>query len=213
MRRVITLVGAGLALAGVLAGCAGGGDYHYVKNSRKQTYFRVPSSWKLFEDENAIIDVAQPDLNRLQRSRELRRSWQVAFDADPEPTLGHLFRVTADEPWGLASTTHLSFRESDGVSTSALRNLYFDIDAAVQGDFGKIVSYEEFDQEDGLHGIHFVAKLVTDDNVRITVDQTTMLSQDRSKLYSLLLSCSSRCYRERKGRIEKVVDSWTVKAG
>jgi hypothetical protein len=213
LRRAITLIGAGLVAAGLLAGCAvADSNYHYVKNSRKETYFKVPKNWTLYNDESRLIDISQPGLNRLERSRELRRSWRVGFDGDPKPTMNHLYHFSAAKPWGEATTMHLDFSESDGVSTSALRNFYLPVDDLVQQQAAKIISYDEFDQNDGVHGIHMVAKLVTDDNVRVTIDQTSMLSQDRSELYSLIVSCSSRCFRDQESRIKSVVDSWTVRA-
>ena len=51
--RVAALV-VGAAVA--LTACAGTG-YHYVKNSSDKTYFKVPDSWKLY-NEDSVLDAA-----------------------------------------------------------------------------------------------------------------------------------------------------------
>ena len=46
----------------------------------------------------------------------------------------------------------------------------------------------------------------------MTIDQTMLLDQATTKLYALIVSCSSICYERNSGDIKKVVDSWTVRA-
>jgi len=38
-----------------------------------------------------------------------------------------------------------------------------------------------------------------------------MLDSGTTKLYSLVISCTSTCYEQNQSKIEQVVDSWTVK--
>jgi hypothetical protein len=46
----------------------------------------------------------------------------------------------------------------------------------------------------------------------ITIDQTVLLDQATTKVYVLIVSCSSVCYEQNSKQIKQVVDSWTVRS-
>ena len=210
MRRVITLIGAGLVAVGLLAGCAGSG-YDYVKSSSDRTYFKVPSKWTLYDEED-LADRFNGDLTDAQREQLLDDSWRVAFDASPKPTLGHLLETNAKDPSGVAVVRSLSFDDSDNVSLASLRNYFFDIDTAMSDGTGEVVDYEDLQLDGGFRGNHVVANLTMSDGGVMTIDQTMLLDQATTKLYALIVACSSTCYERNSGDIKKVVDSWTVRA-
>jgi hypothetical protein len=206
---VTTLIAAGLVALGLLAGCADSG-YHYVKSSGDRTYFKVPSEWTLFDEED-IIDRLGGNLTDAQREAELGQTWRVAFDADPKPTLRHLGVSNARSPSGLAVVRNLTFDDADSLSLQALRNYFFDVDTAMQDNTGEVVSYEELQLDGGFHGSHLVANLTMENGEVLTIDQTMLVDQATTKLYALLVSCSDVCYEQHSGDIERVVDSWTVR--
>ena len=209
MRRVITLIGAGMVAASVLAGCADSG-YDYVKSSSDRTYFKVPSNWTLF-DEEEVVDRTMADLTDTQREQVLEQGWRVAFDASPNPTMRHLSNATSKAPTGLAEVKSLSFDDSDALSTYKLRNYFVDIDAANDAGAAEVLSYEDLKPEGGFRGVHVVARLLTSDGIT-TVDQTVLVDQATTKVYALIVSCSDVCYDRNAKQIKQVVDSWTVRA-
>ena len=209
MRRVITLIGAGLVAVGLLAGCANSG-YDYVKSSSDRTYFKVPSKWTLY-DEEALADRFNGDLTDAQREQLLHDTWRVAFDASPTPTLRHLLETGAKDPSGVALVRTLTFDDADTVSLSALRNYFFDVDKALEDGTGEVVTYEDLQLDGGFRGSHLVANLSMSDGGAMTIDQTILLDQATTKLYALIVSCSSVCYERNSGDIKKVVESWTVR--
>jgi hypothetical protein len=208
VRRAVTLIAAGLVVMVAVAGCSS--DYHYVSNSGDRTYFKVPSKWTLF-DENDIIKGIGSSLTDAQRQAELDQNWRVAFDAAPKPTLRHLGATTAKDPSGIAVVRNLTFDAADGLSLSSLRNYFFDVDTALQDQTGEIVAYDELQLNGGFHGSHLVANLTMADGGVMTIDQTVLVDQATTKLYALLVSCSDVCYEKNSGDIKKVVDSWTVR--
>jgi hypothetical protein len=210
LRRVITLIGAGLVAVGFLAGCAGSG-YDYVKSSSDRTYFKVPSKWTLYDEED-LVDRFNGDLTDAQREQLLDDTWRVAFDASPKPTLRHLLETNAKDPSGVALVRSLTFDDSDTVSLAALRNYFFDVDTALEDGTGEVVDYEDLQLDGGFRGSHLVANLTMTDGGVMTIDQTMLLDQATTKLYSLIVSCSSTCYERNSGDIKKVVESWTVRA-
>ncbi len=207
LRRIVRIT-AVLAATVFVAGCADSG-FNYVKSSEDKTYFKVPERWTLF-DENAVMDGVGADLTRTERETELDQTWKVAFDAAPKPSLRHLAAAGADHPSGLAVVRSLDFDASDAMSTSVLRNYFFDVDTALQDETGELVEYEELQLDGGFRGIRLVANLDVNGK-RMTIDQTALVDQATSKLYALLVSCSNVCFEDNEGQISKVVDSWTVR--
>jgi hypothetical protein len=210
LRQAMRLIGAGLVAAFFVAGCAGSG-FNYIKSSDDKTYFKVPDRWTLY-DEGAILNRLGPDLSDSERAAELDASWRVAFDADPRPSLKHLGDNAATHPSGLAVVRKLDFDAADNVSLNSMRNYFFDVDSALQNQTGDVATYDELQLDGGFRGIHMVANLDMGTDGKITLDQTVLVDQATTKIYALLVSCSSVCYERNHGDIEKVVDSWTVRA-
>jgi len=191
-----------------VAGCSS--QYHYVKSSSDRTYFKVPSKWKLYNEKD-ILDGIGSNLTDAQRQQELNDNWRVAFDASPKPTLRHLGADGAKDPSGIAVVRTLDFDSADSLSNSGLRNYFFDVDTALQNQTGEVVAYDDLAPDGGFHGSHLVANLTMTDGNVMTIDQTVLVDQATSKLYALLVSCSSVCYEHNSKQIKQVVDSWTVR--
>jgi len=205
-----------LVAALALAGCAGSGT-QYVSNSADHTYFKVPSGWKLF-GEKTIVD-ANHALSKDQRNQILDTSWRTAFDASPRPSLQHLANADAAFPTGYAIVDTLSAKDSDTMSDSAMRNMFFQVDTLYDAQQLKMLSYQSVDRGNGLHGVRLRARVKSDPSSKVyaegpafTFEQVTLVDQSRTKTYSLIVVCSSTCFEKQTDRIEGVVDSWTVKA-
>src|SRR5262249_28298439 len=132
-RRVARWVGAAASTAAliVLLSACGGTGYNYVKSSDFQTFFRVPSDWKVYDEKTVVDTFFAKDLTKDQRSSVLDNSWRTMFDANPRPSLKHVFRL-GRYPTGFAVSTKLSAQDSDSASDGYLRNFFIDIDKADQ---------------------------------------------------------------------------------
>jgi hypothetical protein len=205
--RRVGLVAAVVALGVLMSACASTG-YNYVKDSGDKTYFKIPDGWRLFSHED-ILNKAK--LSDRQRQSELDSSWRVIFDSSPKPSLGHLFDTKVEHPTGMALVSQLSFNDSDTVSLSALRNLFFDLDTALQNNTADLITYEPINMDGGFHGIHIVATIDDNKGRALTFNEKAVLDQDTSKLYVVVVSCEARCYDDNETTINRVVDSWTVK--
>jgi hypothetical protein len=208
LRRTASLITALLAGAVLVAGCADSG-FNYVKSSSDRTYFKVPDKWTLY-DEGDIVDKLGGDLTEEQKESEIDGAWQVAFDAHPKPSLKHFTNRELQFPFGFATVRPLDFDAADNTSLKSMRNYFVDIDTARENDNAEILEYEDLSLEGGFRGIHMVANLTGDEGVT-TIDQTVLVDQDTSKVYTLFLRCSSSCYERNHDDIKKVVDSWTVR--
>jgi hypothetical protein len=214
-RRLPVALGLTLGIVLVLSSCGGGG-YHYVKSSVQNAYLKVPSGWKLYGQKDLVK--LRTDLSDQQRDQVLDTSWQTAFDASPDPSLTHILSRSA-HPAGLALIAPLSPKDSDGISDASLRNFFFDVDQADNDNRLTVLSYSLVDRDGGFHGVHLVARMVVGSassanayqGKAITFDQTVLVDQQRQRIYAVAVACSSKCYEKNHGKMENLVDSWTVK--
>jgi hypothetical protein len=204
--RLLTLVVA----AGVLVSACAGTGYNYVKNSEDRTYFKVPDSWKVY-DEDEVFDLTTKGLNDDEKEVARDLFWAVRFDGSPRPSIEHL-TGPYKHPTGLAEVQDLLQEESDAMSLSTLRNLYFPIDEAEIAGDGAVLAYEPIELDGGFHGVHIVGRLVIDEKgTEVTFSQNAVLDQATSKLYAFIVFCRSDCYSDNEEQIDRIVDSWTVR--
>lgn len=206
--RHVVLVALVATAAVLLAGCSGSG-YNYVKSSDYNTYFKVPDRWKLY-DTGTLLDPKVSGLSQDEADAQAESKWLTAFDASPTPRLSHLFRAK-NHPWGVASVQEIPPEAADTVSLQSLRNLFFDIDGTEETDPAEVISYEPVNLDGGFHGSHLVATVVQKNGSSLTVNQIAVLDQATSKLYTIVVSCTSTCYEKNQSKIEQVVNSWTVR--
>lgn len=219
MRRVLILTAAVTATAALVAGCANSG-YNYVKSSEDKTYFKVPSDWKLY-DEDAILQ--QLPLSDREESVLRDNVWQVGFDASPKPSVKNANNAgTGSSPSGVAFVQPLTEDISDRLSTAAMRNLFLPLTEAETEDRVQYTINERLQPDGGFRGIRVAGTVdvPVDDNgdkvddrvITTSFDQTVLVDQATSKVYALFVACKQRCFDENRSEITKVGDSWTVRA-
>jgi hypothetical protein len=198
-----------IALIPLAVACASTG-YTYVKSSEDNTYFRIPDTWELF-DEDDLVELLPKSVSAQAVQRFRDSAWRVGFDANPNPSVNHIFQPKASFPAGRATVQRLSADQSDVASAFLLRNFIVEIDTLVEGGVAAIISEERIERDGGFHGVQVVAELVANTRGRqIVYQQVSLLDQASTKVYSLIISCESDCYEEHERDINRVIDSWTV---
>jgi hypothetical protein len=192
----------------VLAACAGTG-YHYVKSSEDKTYFKVPENWHLY-DEESVLGALEGDLSKDEIEARRDTTWMSVFDADPDPSLDHVASRQPNYPVGRAIVQPLSPEASDSASLQSLRNLFFEVDSALEAGSATVRTYEPVQLDGGFHGSHLVANL-SNKKATLTVNQVAVFDQATSKLYAISIYCSTACYDKYESKIQAVIDSWTVR--
>ena len=206
-RLVAAATSAALA-ATLLAACSSG--YRYVKNSSARTYFKVPSAWKLY-NEDTIFRAQSKDVSPEQAAASKSSQWIVAFDGAARPSLAHVLNERSSAPMGFARVRTLSADERDTFSLASLRNEVNSLDdLSATGDVEPLSS-KEIAQSGGLHGTRLIDN-VRQNGVWVTFDQTALVDSGTRTLYLLVVGCEARCYLAHRKVIDQVVDSWTVKA-
>ena len=206
---------AGLVLlaATLLAGC-GAPRYTYVKNSADHMYVKIPASWHSIDQkdlDNAIgLDPAE--------DASSRGLWLQGYDAADTPSALHLFGASAPEPAVLVSVQQVPRASRGGLSLDGLRDFFFPVSPTARQNnqnpqltgFG-LLADDVLTPGDGVRGVHTVFRYRLGGGPPQMMDQTGYLNDDASKVYLLLVRCSTTCYKDRHGEIENVVSSFTIR--
>lgn len=206
-----------VAIAATAAGC-GAPAYEYVKNSEHKVYFRVPASWQEIDpamlDKVFFTNPADSARGRLERAA----TWLKAYDADKNPDIRHLYGAEAThEPVVLAKVVEVPEQARGTLSLDGLRDAFLPVTPAARANQPSTTNFELLRDEvltpgDGLRGVREVYNYRPPSwPATQTFDQTAFLNDDASKLYLFVVSCSATCYAERRGEIQDVVSSMTVR--
>lgn len=198
-----------MAVLVLVAGGCGAPEYHYVKNTEDQTFVRVPQQWTLF-DEDELLRNSELSPELKDRIKEL--TWQVGFDAAPDPNPAHVWSATR-HPWGLVQVRELQPEERDRFSLSNLRAVLLDFDPLAeesQAEGGvEVVASRDIEQS-GLHGNELLINLRLRDGELVKWRQVALIDSRLRKVHVLAISCDSICYNANEKVIDQVVASWKV---
>jgi hypothetical protein len=211
--RRTAVAGLLLMVAALLAGC-GAPAYTYVKNSADHLYVKIPASWHSI-DQDDLNDAIGLDPAESASSRGL---WLQAYDAADTPSPLHLFGSSAPEPAALVSVQQVPETSRGGLSLDGLRDLFFPVSPTARQQnqnpqltgFG-LTTDDVLTPGDGLRGVHIVFRYSLGGGPPQMMDQTAYVNDDASKVYVLLVRCSTTCYKDRHGEIAHVVSSFTIR--
>ena len=202
-----------LLSAALLAGCGAPG-YTYVKNSADHMYVKIPASWHSI-DQKDLDDAIGLDPAEDASSRGL---WLQAYDASDTPSALHLFGSSAPEPAVLVSVQQVPATSRGGLSLDGLRDFFFPVSTTARQNNQNsqltgfaLMADDVLTPGDGVRGVHTVFRYSLGGGPPQMMDQTGYLNDDASKVYLLLVRCSTTCYKDRHSEIDDVVSSFTIR--
>jgi hypothetical protein len=209
--RWASRVAALVAVTAVAAAC-GGSKFQYIQNSSENTYFKLPSSWKLFRLTEGDKEGRAPKL-----PVDTQRIWHVAFDAADQPDENHLGESTPSALVGDVQIYAMSASDNDQIAQSNLRQLIFGgIDPVLQ-DPGtppnwEVVSYTAINDTKGVVGSRVVINIPSEGTPGqwFTLDGTELLDSADGRAYLLLMRCESQCYLSNRKAADEIATSWKV---
>jgi hypothetical protein len=223
-RVAAALLAVMLGFAVLFASGCSAPEYTYVKNTTHKTYFKVPASWRVI-DEDALKQITSADSSGSGNSTATpadNGSWAVAYDAAEVPSPTHLVDSDTSEPIVYASVQPVPETSPEKLSLDSLRDLLLPVTAmARSGQTGESSTFSDFTlvtdtvltPEPGLRGVHEVFQYRLRGGPLQTFDQTAYVNDEASKVYVMLLRCSSECYQARRAELESVAASFTVQEG
>ena len=209
-------VAPGLWLVGVLVvltGCLGT-SATYISHPDSNTYLKLPANWHVYGEDEVVKSKAL-NLSPDQQATFKKQIWQEAFDADPQPSLDHLFDPTAGHPAGLVRVRKLSTADADAISVGSLRTELLPSDplatATTTGPSEEVVSYTEVTRPGGYRGSHLVVNVKFASGDQMTLDQMAFIDSKAGNVYLLALACPPACYAANHATINRILASWILK--
>jgi len=202
-----------IAMSFLLSSC-GSATQQYPAFKKEGVYFAVPNNWhEITTKQLNAQEALATDADAKDRAAMVQ--WQVAYSTDKAITPAEVFNLNSvDAPVVLARVRSLFPDESNSVSNNSLRNMVVPLTTWVTEPTATTPVYEIFDDQDriekGARGVRTVFSF-TLHGEKQSIDQTALLSPDRSTIYVLLIRCSSLCFEKNKAAITKIAESFTVR--
>ena len=201
-----------LALAISLSAC-GESSKLYPASKSEGVFFSVPNTWD---------EISSASLNKYERetagtegeSRQALVKWQIAYSTNSKLKVSEVFDLTAPkEPLAFARVRDLEGTEINSVSYNSLRDVIVPITSLMNGDDPSAPDFEILaDQEvveKGARGVQTIYSFSID-GVKQTINQTALVSNDRTTMYIFVVRCESKCYDKNEKKIAEIVGSFTV---
>lgn len=186
----------------------------YVADKNDGVFFATPSGW---------YHISQLALGHLESTssavgaaeRAASVLWQEAVTPKATYTATDVLSLkTPDQPIVYGRVRSLLPDEVNSISYNSLRDLILPVTSWANGTIKSplfdISNDEEYIQKGG-RGVHTVFQFTGSDGSSQTVNQTSILSNDHTTIYVLIIRCSTSCYNKQKVALEKIATSFTVR--
>ena len=202
----------GIALVLGLTGC-GESSKLYPASKSEGVFFSVPTNWKALS--TASLNKYEKDSTEPEAaSRQALVKWQIAYTTNKKLKVPEVFNLTApSQPLVFARVRDLESSEINSVSYNTLRDVIVPVTQIIAGDDPSAPDFQILvDQEvvqKGARGVQTVYSFSIDDKEQ-TINQTSLMSNDRTTMYIFVVRCTTECYAKNKKKIEEIVSSFTV---
>ena len=211
MRRpMVALLGIALVLG--LTGC-GESSKLYPASKSEGVFFSVPTNWKALSTAS-LNKYEKESTDPEAESRQALVKWQIAYTTNKKLKVPEVFNLTApSQPLVFARVRDLESSEINSVSYNTLRDVIVPVTQIIAGDDPSAPDFQILvDQEvvqKGARGVQTVYSFSIDDKEQ-TINQTSLMSNDRTTMYIFVVRCTTECYAKNKKKIEEIVSSFTV---
>ncbi len=201
-----------MVLAISLSAC-GESSKLYPASKSEGVFFSVPNTWD---------EISSASLNKYEKetagtegeSRQALVKWQIAYSTNSKLKVSEVFDLTAPKaPLAFARVRDLEGTEINSVSYNSLRDVIVPITSLMNGDDPSAPDFEILaDQEvveKGARGVQTIYSFSID-GVKQTINQTALVSNDRTTMYIFVVRCESKCYDKNEKKIDEIVGSFTV---
>ena len=202
----------GIALVLGLTGC-GESSKLYPASKSEGVFFSVPTNWKALSTAS-LNKYEKESTDPEAESRQALVKWQIAYTTNKKLKVSEVFNLTAPaQPLVFARVRDLESSEINSVSYNTLRDVIVPVTSIINGDDPSAPDFQILvDQEvvqKGARGVQTVYSFSIDDKEQ-TINQTSLMSNDRTTMYIFVVRCTTECYAKNKKKIEEIVSSFTV---
>lgn len=212
MKKAISVLTT-LALVLGLSAC-GQTSKQYPALKSDGVFFSVPNNWRNVST-TALNKYEQNSNEENDTSRLSLVKWQIAYSPNKKVKAADVFTLkTPKHPLVFARVRALDDSEINDISYNSLRDVIVPITKVISGEIQdepgfSILSDQEI-VEKGARGVRTVYTLTIDD-VKQTISQTALMSNDRTTMYIFVVRCETSCFKKNTKTINEIVNSFTVR--
>lgn len=211
MRRpLVALLGIALVLG--LTGC-GESSKLYPASKSEGVFFSVPTNWKVLSTAS-LNKYEKESTDPEAAARQALVKWQIAYTTNKKLKVSEVFNLTApSQPLVFTRVRELESSEINSVSYNTLRDVIVPVTSIVNGDDPSAPDFQILtDQEivqKGARGVQTIYSFSID-GVKQTINQISLMANDRTTMYIFIVRCKSECYVKNEKKIGEIVSSFTV---
>jgi hypothetical protein len=214
VNRLVPVLATATAATLLMSGCAAPSQT-YAADKKDGVYFTVPYSWKKIT--SLALNARESQSTTPGASDRLAQvKWQEAYSPSAEIGPADVFNLsTPKSPIVYVRIRSLSADEANAVSYNALRNIIVPVTTWLTSSSPSTPKFQLLDDAESVQkiarGVHTIFEFTGSDGTSQTMNQTALVSDDRSTIYVLLLRSSTLYYNAHKSELEKIANSFTVR--
>lgn len=212
--RLISIVTTAMCATFLISGCTAPSQI-YAADKKDGVYFTVPYSWKKIT--SLALNAREAQSTTPGASDRLSQvKWQEAYSPSADIGPADVFNLTTPKsPIVYVRIRSLSADEANAVSYNALRNIIVPVTTWLTSTSPSTPKFQLLDDGENIQkiarGVHTIFAFTGSDGISQTMNQTSLVSDDRSTIYVLLVRSSTLYYNAHKSELEKIANSFTVR--
>jgi hypothetical protein len=197
----------------LLAGCSA--SQQYPGDKKSGTYFTAPVNWRVIsQSQLSSYESHSSATGAAERLSEVL--WQEALSSNQSTAAADVFSLrTPSAPIAYVRVRSLSVDEINAISYNQLRDAIYPLTSWLDGTTTPPKNFTLLDDlervEKGARGVQSIFSLTGSDGQLEYINQTALVSNDRSTMYILLVRCSQNEFEKSKKEIESIASSFTVR--
>jgi hypothetical protein len=185
----------------------------YAGDKSSGVFFTVPSGWKMVS-QKALHDLQATSNSSVSQTRLQAVRYEEAYSPNTFTSSDVLSLRTPISVIAYARVRSLTGDEMNAVSYNWLRDLVYPVTTWINSP-SAASGFELLDDlevvQPGGRGVETIYKVTGSDGIPQTIDQTAIVSTDRSAIYVLLVRARTSFYQKNGALISKLAQSFTVK--
>jgi len=211
-KRIVSGVGLALALFALTA-CSQ--SQIYAADKESGAYVSIPKGWNKIE--RTELDSFESKSTAEGAEEKLASVvWQEAYSTSPDVTAEQVLNLNA--PKGAVMyirVRDLNYEEMNSISYNSLRSVIVPITswlAEPEKANSKFVLIDDYERVEKIaRGVRTIYSFADSKGVLETVDQTALVSDDRSRIYLLIIRAKTKYYDKNVDELLAIGDSFTVR--
>jgi len=187
----------------------------YAADKKSGVYVAIPKGW--YKITPADLKKAESKSTATGAAERLANVvWQEAYTTSQRSSTSSVFSLDApDGAVVYVRVRDLNYDDSNSISYNTLRNIILPITTWLEDPTkanAQFVLHDDHERTEKIaRGVRTIFTFGDSAGISETVDQTSLVSDDRSRIYILLVRAPTDYYRKHAKELQSIADSFTVR--